>query len=296
MSVITIDRRCPDVTAATRRQLMVGLGSLGLLTAGCAGEPEAPATPPRTEVVEHQFGSTDIPASVQRVVTLGFTDHDAVLALGIVPLGLNRWYEDMERGVGSWAEHLLGKQTPEIVCNWTDIDYEAIAALAPDLIIGLYFDMTREAYDRLSKIAPTVAPPRLPIPYAIDWRTQTRTVGTALNKTDEATKLIADVDLRIKQLREQHPEFAGVTVNYVRPSPGGEYFAYTASDARIRLLTDLGLTLSPQIADLEQNQFTVGISEEQINLLDAACCPSLVPRTSTAIGCCAVWMPCSARP
>jgi iron complex transport system substrate-binding protein len=44
--------------------------------------------------IEHKFGSTTIPAKPTRVVSLGFSGHDDILALGVVPIAIRWWYGD----------------------------------------------------------------------------------------------------------------------------------------------------------------------------------------------------------
>lgn len=42
-------------------------------------------------------------------VTMDFTDHDPVLALGVVPVGLVNWYGDYPFGTWPWAQDALGR-------------------------------------------------------------------------------------------------------------------------------------------------------------------------------------------
>lgn len=77
----------------TRRRLLTGAGVLGVLTVlpGC-GQGEdvtAPSSGPATSVfpvtVEHDFGRAVITAEPGRVVAIGYTYADFVLAFGMVP-------------------------------------------------------------------------------------------------------------------------------------------------------------------------------------------------------------------
>ena len=49
--------------------------------------------------------------------------------------------------------------TTEQYSETDGIDFDAIAALNPDVILGVYSGLTQEDYDKLSEIAPTVAYP-----------------------------------------------------------------------------------------------------------------------------------------
>ena len=42
----------------------------------------------------HKYGETEVPPDPRRVVAVGLSGHDYVLALGVVPVGLIDWYGD----------------------------------------------------------------------------------------------------------------------------------------------------------------------------------------------------------
>lgn len=110
--------------------------------------------------IDHKFGSTTIEAEPTRVVSVGFNEHDVLLALGVVPVGLRDWYRDQPNGVWPWAQDELGGAEPEVLSS-NSLTYEQIAALNPDLIVGVWSGMTDEEYELLSKLAPTVAQPEI---------------------------------------------------------------------------------------------------------------------------------------
>src|SRR5690349_15122229 len=105
--------------------------------------------------IEHMYGSTTITKAPERVVSLGFAGHDNILALGVHPIAVRYWYGDYPHGVWPWAEDALGGTEPVVLKG--DINIEQIAALRPDLILAISSGITREQYDLLSQIAPTVA-------------------------------------------------------------------------------------------------------------------------------------------
>src|SRR5690606_37906800 len=153
----------------TRRLFSLGLAALGMAAAFAAPAIAQDAYP---VTFTHAFGETTLTAKPERIVTIGWTTQDAVLALGEVPVAIpeQMWGGD-EAGVLPWvrdAVTALGKPMPEIINFDTDIPYERLLALDPDLILAPYSGLTQEQYDRLSVIAPTVAYAK--DPWAGSWQ------------------------------------------------------------------------------------------------------------------------------
>jgi iron complex transport system substrate-binding protein len=240
-------------------------GSAADTTAGAgAGGPEEGAFP---VTVEHRYGETTIEGPAQRVVSVGFTDQDPLLALGVVPVGILDWYGDQPYGVWPWAQDLLGDARPEALASDT-INFEAIAALRPDLIIGVSSGMTQEQYDRLSQIAPTVAQSARYPDYQGPWQEQTRTIGRAVGKPTLAEELVAEVEGDIAAAAAAHPELEGVEATMSFVLDEDEIGAYASGDSRSRLLTDLGMVIPARIDELAGDQFYASFSVEQMQLLD----------------------------
>jgi iron complex transport system substrate-binding protein len=216
--------------------------------------------------IEHKYGSTEIPQAPKRVVTVGLNEQDAFLALGTVPVGVTDWM-GFKNGIAPWAKDKLGAaEPPELLQNTDGIQFEKIAALRPDVIVALYSDLKKGDYDKLSQIAPVVAPPAGHADYGIPWQDTTRTVGTILGKSDEADKLVDDLEARIAKDRADHPEFEGRTASMAMSHQG--IWVYGPDDPRSRLLTDLGFKLSPEISRLFVKDYAGKISNEQVQLLD----------------------------
>jgi len=116
--------------------------------------------------IEHAFGETIIEAAPERIVTWGRGNHDALLALGIVPVAMPfSTYGGGDNGLHPWVEEKLaelGAETPVQLADAQDIPFEQIAAQDPDVIIAVFSGISAEDYARLSQIAPTVAYPDQP--------------------------------------------------------------------------------------------------------------------------------------
>ncbi|MCA8100876.1 ABC transporter substrate-binding protein [Burkholderia contaminans] len=169
--------------------------------------------------------SATMPVRPQRVVALDFMFAESVIALDIVPVGMadTAFYP-------GW----LGYQSDRLA-NVTDIGsrqepgLEAIAAVKPDLIIGVGF---RHApiFDALDRIAPTILFQFSPnvsdggVPVTqLDWMRQIfRTIGAVTGRDARAQAVDAQLD-------------AGIARNAARLAAAGR------KGERVALLQDLGL-------------------------------------------------------
>jgi iron complex transport system substrate-binding protein len=250
---VPVARRRPP-GARSPVAVLVALLVAALVACGGAPASTAPATPTAAPTsagtatypvtIEHAFGSTTIPASPRRVVTIGFNEADFALALGVVPVGVRDFIGEYAEESRPWAQEALGGATPEVV-GGNELELEKIAALQPDVILGVYSFIDRATYERLSGIAPTVAPPSETV--AATWQEQTRITGRALGTTERAEQVVADTEARFAEARfaearAANPEFAGKTLaaGFV---VGGETYALGTDDLRTQLFSDLGFTL-----------------------------------------------------
>ncbi|WP_411103461.1 iron-siderophore ABC transporter substrate-binding protein [Streptomyces sp. cmx-4-9] len=220
--------------------------------------------------VEHKYGSTKIDAEPKRIVTLGLSDQDAVLALGIKPVGAVDWFKETPYGNWPWAKDKWGSVKPEIVGERDEYNIEKIAALKPDLVIAQYSGMKKEQYDTLSKFTKVVAQPKDLPDYGASWQVMTRQIGKSLGKDAETEKLISDIDGRFKAVREKHPDFATKTLAVADSFEAGKYSAFTKTDPKAIFFSELGFKLKPEIdAMVAQPGFNVAeLSAEKLDVLD----------------------------
>lgn len=218
--------------------------------------------------IEHKYGSTTITDTPERIVTVGLMDQDALLALGIVPVGTSEWFGGYPGSIWPWAQdelEALGGAIPEAV-GGESINFEAIAALQPDLILALYAGVTEEEYGLLTQIAPTVAQPGDYVDYGIPWQELTLTVGKAVGQAAEAEALVAGVEEKFAQVQAEHPEFTGATSIVATPWQG--IWVYGEQDVRGRFLTMLGFQLPAGLQEVTGTEFGGNLSMERADLLD----------------------------
>ena len=210
-------------------------------TAGSAGE-AFPVT------IEHAFGETTIEEEPERVVVLGWSAQDTVYALGLEPVGMPSYpYGGGDDGVLPWNEDLYDPEVTTLLDTADGPPLEQIAALQPDVILAPYEGFEEPVYESLTGIAPTVAYPGEP--WTTPWREQTRMIGEALGRSDEAEELITETEDEVAAIAADHPEFEGLTFAYT--SMGAEsLYLYLPTDPRVQLIEDLGLTVAPSVEEL----------------------------------------------
>jgi iron complex transport system substrate-binding protein len=206
--------------------------------------------------IENRFGTTEIPAEPERVVTVGVNDQDVVLALGVTPVGVRENLGDYDMPSRPWAqEQLAGAELPTV--GGQEIDVEAVAALEPDLIVGVYSFMDQAVYDQLSGIAPTLAQTDDHPDGATPWQEQTLLTGQALGKEAEAQRLVDEVEGRFAEAVSANPSFSGKTIAVDLTGVGSGHYALGQDDLRTQFFTDLGFTVPETSTDVSQERLDV---------------------------------------
>ncbi|MBU9762521.1 ABC transporter substrate-binding protein [Mycobacterium sp. TNTM28] len=213
------------------------------LIAACSTQKPGEVAKDGSTLVRHQFGDTTIPGPPQRVVSAGFTEQDALLALGVVPIATTEWFGGQPFAVWPWAQPKLGDAKPTVL-NLTDgIQVDKIAALKPDLIVATNAGLDADTYTKLSEIAPTVAQSG-PEAFFEPWRDQATQIGQAVFQNDAMTALIAGIDEKFKAVATSNPQFAGKKALLL----GGTLFrdsVQTHADWRTEFLTEMGFAVPP---------------------------------------------------
>ena len=284
-------RSLAPVRARLRRLAWPVAGLLLVLPLAACGadDPTASATDAgdgyAAVTVEHAFGTAEIEERPERVVAWGWGSADAAIALGVVPVAMPKnSYGADDEGYMPWQTEAIdasGADEPTLLTEGEAPPFEEIAAAAPDVILANYSGITEADYEKLSKIAPTVAYPDQA--WSTPWRDVITTVGKVLGKADEATALLDDIDAEVAAAAKEHPEFEGKTVAAVAIDPSA-FYVYRGADPRVQFLEDLGFTLAPSVDELdtEETTFYYTISTEEVDKLTSDVLVSYVPSEERA--------------
>ena len=157
--------------------------------------------------VEHAMGTTELEKTPEKVVILTNEGTEALLALGVKPVGaVQSWTGD------PWYEHIENEMEGVTSVGMEgEPSLETIASLEPDLIIGNKM-RHEKIYEQLSTIAPTVFAEDL----RGDWKKNFELYAKAVNKEEEGKKVIQDFDNRVTDLQTKLGDRLQKEVSIVR--------------------------------------------------------------------------------
>jgi iron complex transport system substrate-binding protein len=225
--------------------------------------------------IQHAFGSTIITQQPKRVATVAWANHEVPLALGIVPVGFAAatFGDDDNDGLLPWvAARLkeLNAKTPVLFDEGDGIDFEAVAATQPDIILAAYSGLSQSDYDTLSMIAPVVAFPDKP--WSTNWRSMIRINSAGLGMAKEGEALITSIEKDIAKRVDQYPELKGKSamfITHLDPTDLSVIRFYSANDTRVKFFDDLGMHSPQSIKDISKDGLFSGESSiEQIDIFN----------------------------
>jgi iron complex transport system substrate-binding protein len=217
--------------------------------------------------IAHRYGETTIDSAPKRIVVAGLREQDALLALGVVPVGTTEWFGEHPGAIFPWAKAALGDHPLPEKLDFTDgFQFERIAALRPDAILAVYSGLTQDDYDKLSAIAPTVAQPKDRVDWGSSWQEELTAAGQVVGRPEAAAAIQAEAEGELRRAADEHAILKGKT-GVVATTYNGIY-VYGPQDARSRLLGDLGMTFPDALRHVAKDDFGGQLSEERIDLLD----------------------------
>lgn len=239
----------------------------GLLLAACSDAPEEVMNPGPSAAdndasfpvaIDHAFGETTVSESPKRIAVADFGSEDVVLALGFVPVGvLDAQEAEAANGLTPWMDAAItsmGKTAGKPDSGADVVTYpvdsselaDEIRELDPDIIFATSLLLKQERYDKLKKVAPTVARPN---GEEMSWQEHAELAGAALGLDEEARELVGTTEASIRSTADEYPELANATFAYVSVEADGSVSVLSSGDPRVDVLTDLGMRLNADVSD-----------------------------------------------
>jgi iron complex transport system substrate-binding protein len=213
--------------------------------------------------VEHALGETEVPVSPGRVVALDpYVTLPTAVLLGVPVVGAGYI------PAGEPFPPFLGEEETEGIENvgWLEPNLEALAALDPDLIIGVDSFITGETYPELSQVAPSVAVEfRSP-----DWKENVLQTADALGKRQEAEREISAYEERIAAFKSaMGGRLDGLEVSLLNIRDAQDIRIYTEQDITGAILKEAGLDRPENQRTSDPEEGYIGISQELLSRADA---------------------------
>lgn len=201
-----------------------------------------------------------IPENPQRIVGLMEADVDALLALGITPVGSTngRGQTTPPRYLNTYLEGVPS------VGQFYSPNLETLLALEPDLILfGGFTDPA--VLEQLNAIAPTVNT----LQVGESWQSHFLRVGEIVNMTNEAQAFIETYNARVEEIQSGLGDSADDTFIVARWSADGPQIMAPTLTFSSGVLLDLGLTAASDIPELQEGHpHSSPLSLESLELLD----------------------------
>ncbi|MFD7962496.1 ABC transporter substrate-binding protein [Streptomyces zaomyceticus] len=256
------------IAAAAAATLLVGCGAGKDDKAG-AEKPAGSAAPAAAFPVTltNAWGRTEVEKKPLKVATVSDGDTSIALALGLVPVIT----PDAEDGgpIPEYKQRALTKLGAGKLKTYDDTDgtdFEAIAAEAPDIILGMNTWSMDTDYAKLTPIAPVVTYTDKKHADTLTWQERLKNAAKALGMTAEADKVIAANDKAIADAATAHPEFKGKTYTYAVVHPEQlTFMSYADQDPGV--FEQLGLKKTAKATSYNADKNSVSL--ENLDELEA---------------------------
>lgn len=223
-----------------------------------AGDGNKPAAESGEYEITHAMGTSKIKGTPQKVVILTNEGTEALLALGVKPIGaVKSWTGD------PWYAHIKDEmEGVTVVGDESQPNIELIASLQPDLIIGNKMRQEK-VYEQLKAIAPTVFAEDL----RGEWQINFKLYAEALNKQSEGEALLADFDKKIQAFKAKAGSKLEETVSVVRFMAGKTRVYHTNTFSGV-IFDKLGVART-EMTKNAQDTFVDEITKERLPEADA---------------------------
>ncbi|MGW0019728.1 Fe2+-enterobactin ABC transporter substrate-binding protein [Rhodococcus sp. NPDC003382] len=247
----------------TRFAVALGALAIGAATVACSSDEDAAETSPTSaqsgewpRTVETADGPVTLDTRPERIVSTSVTLTGSLLALDAPLVGTGA-QPPSSGGNSATDEQGLFRQWADVAAERDvetlyqgEINVERITAAAPDLIVvsASGADSTKDSYDVLSRIAPTLV-----FDYTDkSWQEITTQLADAIGAEDRAAELIAEFDTKVDEARAAiAPALAESSeANILTYNSPQDSRIFTAVSAQGQLAERLGIVTAPLPEDI----------------------------------------------
>jgi iron complex transport system substrate-binding protein len=205
--------------------------------------------------ITHSMGVTDVPDNPQRIIVLTNEGTEALLAVGITPVGAVKSF------LGNpWYDHIAADMADVVVVGEESaVNLELLVSLEPDLILGNKM-RHEKIYEQLSAIAPTVISERL----RGDWKINMELYTDAAGVGEKGKAELANFDARIDALSAELGDALNEQISIARFMAGQTRIYYKDTFSGL-ILSEIGFK---RPATQDKDDFAEEITKERIPELE----------------------------
>ncbi|OAM74578.1 ABC transporter substrate-binding protein [Devosia elaeis] len=209
------------------------------------------ASPAMAREITHAMGVTEVPDDPQRVVILTNEGTEALLYLGVVPVGAAQSW-----GGDPWYDHIAAPLADTVPLGTElAVNLEILATLEPDLILGT--KVRQEAiYPQLSAIAPTIMTETI----GGEWQDNLRFYADAIGRSAEGEAAITGFAERTEKLHDALGDAVNEQISMVRFSPNRTRIYYKDTFSGLAL-NQIGFQ---RPAAQDRDEFATEVTKERI--------------------------------
>lgn len=226
--------------------------SAGLVALVCA---LALTVPLSAREITHAMGVTDVPDNPQRIVMLTNEGTEALLFLGVTPVGAVQSWDG-----NPWYDHIAAPLADTVALGTElAVNLEILATLEPDLILGT--KVRQEAiYPQLSAIAPTVMSETI----GGTWQENLTFYADVIGKSAEGEAAIAGLAARTTAIHDALGDAVNEKLSLIRFSPNRTRIYYKDNFGGL-ILDQIGFA---RPAAQDRDEFAEEVTKERIPDMD----------------------------
>ena len=250
---------------------------LGLLTASTAvfalaacSAPDDGEAADATRVYESDFGDVELPATIERIVSVDFYTPAALLDLGVTPVGVVNSYFTDGAAIPTQYTEAIRESDAESIGEYYELNLEAVAKTDPDVIIATsdFLPIDDPLREELEKVAPIIT---FEARDGESWRTRASELAKILDKEDELQPMVEAYDERRDQIKAEYADILAEQAVTVFVPVADEWGTYADTHFSTPILRDLGATFREQQDDeINEAKFPNWFSYENLDRISNA--------------------------
>jgi iron complex transport system substrate-binding protein len=258
-------RPSPRLRAALAAAIIVPLFAVTACTSAAGSSSGDGPAGGDTHVVDTVYGKVTVPTDPERVAAISYDTPWQVMSLDLPVLAAIDYTQWIDGYTDAQQAYIADAQK---VGTYGEINFEALAGAAPDVIVGDAYEVDEATFTRLNEIAPTVI---VGGDERGDWQSLTEDLASALGAHDTWEEAKTSYEARRDEVKEQYADViaANTWANFSLGDEAGQFSIQLPTGSTGNLIVnEMGLTYGEGIPLDDEGGFGyASFSLEQIGTI-----------------------------